>query len=173
MTRERSAADRPQLPRADSRFGLGPVQEQAIEARLSALQLSVAQAAYLANACAANDPLSILRVLGLDISTLQPLAPRPWADMAARTCSVSYRGRLPTDVLRAMLLRGETVDQWCPHLGYLLDEAPLSLLVLAIEETSQYHNAPINLLWHNLGRLAVSCHSRRLAGWPALVDPGQ
>jgi type II secretory pathway component PulM len=51
MTRERSAADRPQLPRADSRFGLGRVQEQAIEARLSALQLSVAQAAYLANAC--------------------------------------------------------------------------------------------------------------------------
>jgi len=156
----------------DSRFELARVQQQAIEARSSALQLSVAQAAYLANACAADDPLSVLRVLGLDVSTLQTLPPRPWADMAARTCSVSYRGRLPTDVLRAMLLRGETWDPWCPHLAYLLDEAPLSLLVLALEETSRYHDVPIKCLWRNLARLVVSCQSRRLADWPALVNAG-
>lgn len=92
--------------------------------------------------------------------------------MAARTCSVSYRGRLPTDVLRAMLLRGETLDQWCAHLGYLLGEAPLPLVVLAIKETSRHHGVPMKLLWRNLSRLVVSCQSRRLAGSPALIGSG-
>lgn len=172
MPREPSATDRPQPRLAESDLERARLQRQAIEGRLSVLQLSLAQAVYLANAGAADDSLSILRVLGLDVSTLQPLASRPWVDMAARTSSVSYRGRLPTDVLRAMLLTGETSDPWCAHLCYLLDEAPLSLLVLAIEETAQHHGVPMELLWRNLSRLVVSTQSSRLAGWPALMDSG-
>lgn len=171
MTRDPPAADLPPPP-VNAELALGPRQRQAIAARLAALQLSVAQAEHLAHAGAADDPLAILRVLGLDVSTLQPLTPRPWTDMAARTCSVSYRGRLPTDALRAMLLSGEAVEPWGPHLGHLLDEAPLSLLVLAIEETARDYDVPMKWLWHNLARLVVSCHSRRLADWPALVDAG-
>lgn len=146
-------------------FALTPAQQAAVTARRMALQLSARQARFLAVAADPDDPLGIVRVLGLDISTLQPLAPRPWLDMAARTASVSYRGSLPSDVLASMLAEGRVVSEWFPHLGHLLDETPLSLLILAIEQFANQQHLPFTTLWRNLGQLAQACQSHRLAGW--------
>lgn len=149
-------------------LALTPAQHAAVTARRMALHLSARQAGFLAEAADPDDPLAIVRVLGLDISTLQPLAPRPWLDMAARTASVSYRGWLSSDMLSAMLAEGHVVPGWLPHLGHLLDEAPLSLLILAIEQLADQQHLSFATLWRNLGQLAQACQSHRLAGWLAL-----
>lgn len=152
-------------------FALTPVQQAAVTARRMTLQLSAGQARFLAVAADPDDPLAIVRVLGLDVSTLQPMAPRPWLDMAARTASVSYRGCLSSDMLGSMLVKGRVVPPWFPHLGHLLDEAPLSLLILAIEQLTNQQHVPFTTLWRNLGQLAQACQSDRLEGWLELSAP--
>lgn len=71
-------------------------------------------------------------MLGLDLATLQPLKARRWLWMAARNASVSYRGILTEDALRAALATGTVPDGFMSHLCHVLDEVPLQLVVLGV-----------------------------------------
>jgi hypothetical protein len=96
----------------------------ALRIRCEALGLSLAHARLLAQENDGADPNSLLRVLGLDLFTLQPLKARRWLWMAAQHASVSYRAILTEDTLLAALTTGQMPEQFMAHLGHLLDHAP-------------------------------------------------
>ncbi|CAG4892654.1 hypothetical protein [Paraburkholderia gardini] len=136
--------------------------------RCEALGLSLLRAVQLAMASDSKDPQSLLRVLDLDFSTFLPMQhrrPMRWLWMAARTSSISYRGTLTEDALLAILLSGEVPPGFEAHIGHLLDEAPISLVVMAVEQAAQTSGAPIMLVWNNIRLLAASYSDYRRHLW--------
>lgn len=75
-------------------------------------------------------------MLGLDAYTLTPLKPRRWLWMAAQTCSVSYRDVLTSEALLAVLTTGTLLPDDAAMFLYFLEEAPLSIVVMAIEQAA-------------------------------------
>lgn len=133
------------------------MRDQRIVERCEALGLSLQRAMQLAIASDSNDPDALLRILGLDFSTLQPMLyrrPKRWLWMAARTSSVSYRGALTEEMLLSVLLGGEIPHGFEAHIGHLLDEAPIEMVVLAVEEAAQRSKRPIREIWIIVHRLA-------------------
>lgn len=137
----------------------------AIRTRCEALGLSLEQAQRLASENDGADPHALLRVLGLDLATLQPLKARRWLWMAARNASVSYRGILTEDALRAALATGTVPAGFMAHLCHMLDEAPLQLVVQAVEQAALQSGVPIREVWRNVERLAAAVCYRRPQVW--------
>jgi transcriptional regulator with XRE-family HTH domain len=85
--------------------------------------------------------------------------------MAAKTSSVSYRDDLSEEMLERILLTGEVPPGFEAHIGYLLGQAPIEYVVMAVEETSQHaHQAP-SKIWSNVARLATSLSPNRKELW--------
>lgn len=84
----------------------------------------------------------LLDALGLSIQVSsdrlarggQGRAKSPPLELAARTASVSYRYGMTAVELREALLTGRFPDAILPHVGTMLDEAPLSLLAKVVEQ---------------------------------------
>ena len=106
----------------------------AIIARCAALGLSLDQVKRLAGVDHALQDLA--HVLGLDAYTLTPLKPRRWLWMAAQTCSVSYWDVLTSEALLAVLTTGTLLPDDAAMFLYFLEEAPLSIVVMAIEQAA-------------------------------------
>lgn len=132
----------------------------AIIARCAALGLSLAQVQRLAGADHSLQDLAY--VLGLDGYTLTPLKPRRWLWMAAQTCSVSYRETLTPEGLLAVLTTGALPPEDVATFLHFLEEAPLSMVVMAIEQAAGQSGAPIAQLWRNVDRIAAAWSSTRL-----------
>jgi transcriptional regulator with XRE-family HTH domain len=71
---------------------------------------------------------------------------------AAKTCGVSYRKLISTDSLRAILKSGEIPREYVPHIATLLDEAPIAIIVRAVEDTYGAQTPPS--IWRRLCRWA-------------------
>jgi len=85
--------------------------------------------------------------------------------MAAKTSSVSYVGELTEDMLEQALATGRAPPGYEAHIGHLLDEAPVSLVIMAVEEAAtQEHKAPTDI-WRNLALLAKTHSDSRRAFW--------
>lgn len=99
--------------------------------------------------------------LGLDVGT------RPAQDhalrMASRTASVSYKRELSSRELSHALADGALPIAIAPHLSTLLDEAPLQIIVSAVEEAAHQEQVAPKLIWRNVIKLAHSFHSPRKA----------
>jgi hypothetical protein len=137
----------------------------AIRTRCEALGLSLEDARRLASENDAADPHSLPRVLGLDLLTLQPIKERRWLAIAAQNASVSYRTTLTEDALRAALVIGTVPEGCLSHICHVLDEAPLQLVVLAVEQAAQQSGMPIRETWRNVERLAATVCHRRPGVW--------
>lgn len=74
--------------------------------------------------------------------------------MAAQTSSTSYRGTLTEDVLLEILKGGAVPDEFGPHVGHLLDEAPIQIVVMAVTEAAHRSGMPIEEIWRNVAQLA-------------------
>lgn len=74
--------------------------------------------------------------------------------MAAQTASVSYRGTLTPDALLAILTTGVVPAAFSAHVAHLFDEAPIQLVVMAVEQAAQQSDVPIAAIWRNVERLA-------------------
>lgn len=133
---------------------------QAINARCAALGLSLTWAQRLAGAGHSQQDLAHL--LGLDPLTLTPLKPRRWLWMAAQTCSVSYREPLTTDGLLAVLTTGAVPPAADPTVFHFLEEAPLQVVVMAVEQAAQESGVAIARIWYNLDCIAAALSSTRL-----------
>ena len=144
--------------------------ETAIAVRCGALGLARPQAQALADA--APFPSGLVHVLGLDPDTLAPLPAKRWLWMAAQTSSVSYRGALTPDVLLAVLVSGDVPDEYQAHVTHFLDEAPMQLVVMAIEQAAQQSGVPIACIWRSVAQLNSTLQCRRLgtAGESTCVD---
>ena len=65
----------------------------------------------------------------------------------SQSASVSYRTLLDPAVLAAALVDGALPKGITPHVATLLDEAPLSLIVAAVEEVASTSSTPPKRLW--------------------------
>ena len=85
----------------------------------------------------------------------------PALEMAARTASVSYRRVISADQLRQALLGGKISRPIEPHLGTLLDEAPVALLASVVEQLHREDGADRSPVWKRLRELAQTRQSLR------------
>lgn len=109
----------------------------------------------------------VLAVLGLDSAKPDTQARRKkrglW--MAAKTASVSYALELAPEVLEQTLTSGDVPPLFSPHLTYLLDEAPVTTVVMAVEEAAAHAHLPPRQVWRNVAKLAQSLAVHRRALW--------
>ena len=99
---------------------------------------------------------------GIGLYDLAVLKPRRWLWMAAQTSSVSYRGILTPEVLLAILTTGEVPPEFTSHVLHLLEEAPIQIVVMAVEQAAQQSGVPIETIWRNVAQLADEMQSRRI-----------
>lgn len=135
----------------------------AIHLRCRALGISLDHACRLAAAADSLDSRSIKRVLGLDL--VRSKIPRRWVWMAAKTCSVSYRLEITEEELADILSNGTVPDKFISHIGHLLDEAPIQVVVMAVEQVAAAKSLPIIEVWRNIESISQSIGSRRRSAW--------
>lgn len=111
---------------------------------------------------------AVLEALGLGLS-ITPAHPRlklasggsKPLDLAARTASVSYSKPLPPSVLAESMRTGVLPTGYEPHVGTLLEEAPLSLLAKAVEQIHAEASMPRKIVWANIRRVAGELKATR------------
>ena len=84
--------------------------------------------------------------------------------MASRTASVSYANELTPETLAQILASGEVPEIYIAHMAHLLDEAPISMVVMAVEESAAAVRLPPREIWRNVARVAakLSVHRKKL-----------
>jgi transcriptional regulator with XRE-family HTH domain len=105
--------------------------------------------------------LSLLSLLGLDVIAQEHRKKSHGLDMASKTASVSYRTKLQSSVLSHSLACGELPENIYPHVATLLDEAPLEIIVSAVEEAAEINHIAPKIIWKNIVRWAQEMHSPR------------
>lgn len=109
----------------------------------------------------------VMSVLGLDSPMPDTLNRRKkrglW--MAAKTASVSYARELEPHALERALATAEVPPAFAPHLTHLLDEAPVPVVVMAVEETASRAHLPPRRIWRNVAKLAESFAVHRRELW--------
>jgi transcriptional regulator with XRE-family HTH domain len=107
--------------------------------------------------------LALLSLLGLDVITQEHSKKYHGLDMASKTASVSYKTRLQSSDLSHSLACGELPESFYPHVATLLDEAPLAIIVSAVEEAAADNHVPPKLIWKHIHRWAQEMYSPRSA----------
>ena len=86
--------------------------------------------------------------------------------MAAKNASVSYVQEVPPDTLGHALVSGSVPKGYAAHLTHLLDEAPVPLVVMAVEEAAANEGVAPKAVWRNVAKLArsLAVHRQGLVG---------
>ena len=134
--------------------------ETAIAVRCAELGLTRQQAQALADG--EPFPIDLVHVLGLNPDTLEPLRTKRWLWMATQSSSVSYRAMLTPDMLLATLISGDVLDEFRAHVAHFLNDVPIQLVVMAIEQAAQQSGVPIARIWRSVALLNKEQHGRRL-----------
>ena len=74
-----------------------------------------------------------------------------WVSTAWRRCWPCWGGAVP--------------PPFAPHLTHLLDEAPVPLVVMAVEEAAERAHVPLGRVWRNVAKLAGELAIHRKALW--------
>lgn len=85
--------------------------------------------------------------------------------MAAKTASVSYADELAPEALGQVLASGAAPQPFAPHLAHLLEEAPVPIVVMAVEEAASRAHVPPRPVWRNVAKLAKSLSVHRQGFW--------
>ena len=80
-------------------------------------------------------------------------------DLAARTASVSYRNNLPAKALAEAVRSGKIPPEFRAHFATLLDEAPIPVVVRAVEES--FRSAVPKSTWRHIAKWANEFKSTR------------
>ncbi|HEY4371035.1 MAG TPA: helix-turn-helix transcriptional regulator, partial [Burkholderiales bacterium] len=91
--------------------------------------------------------IALAGLLGIDISARPKPKKANGLFMAAVTSSVSYRQALDEGVLAQALGSGVIPPAYRVQVGALLGEAPLEILVKAVEEAAQREGVPAKKIW--------------------------
>jgi transcriptional regulator with XRE-family HTH domain len=91
--------------------------------------------------------IALAGLLGIDVSAQPKPAKANGLFMAAVTSSVSYRQQLNERVLARALGSGVIPPEYRAQIGALLGEAPLEILVKAVEESAQREKVPAKKIW--------------------------
>ena len=114
-----------------------------------------------------NRVAQVMAILGLDVTppTKDARETKRGLWMAAKTASVSYASEIGSDTLGHALASGDAPPSFVAHLAHLLDEAPLPVIVMAVEEAALREHVPPRTVWRNVGRLAKSLSVHRQGLW--------
>jgi transcriptional regulator with XRE-family HTH domain len=153
-----------------------------VRIRRAELGLSQAQLAHLSglsrqtlvglengtlNDLGVNRAAQVLSVLGLDVPEPNTQARRKkrglW--MAAKNASVSYTRELEPQTLGEALASGKVPPLFIPHVAHLLDEAPVPMVVMAVEEAASAAHVSPRKVWRNVAKLAKSLSAHRQDLW--------
>ncbi len=85
--------------------------------------------------------------------------------MAAKNASVSDVQEVPPDTLGHALASGSVPKGRVAHLTHLLDEAPVPLVVMAVEEAAAKEGVAPKAVWRSVAKLAQSLAAHRLGFW--------
>ena len=105
--------------------------------------------------------IALLDLVGINLDAGTRKGQSHALQSVSQTASVSYKTMLDPDTLAAALVDGELPVDIIPHVASLLDEAPLSLIVAAVEEVASKSNLQPKLLWKHLIQWAHALHSPR------------
>ena len=153
-----------------------------VRARRAELGLSQLQLAHLSglsrqtlvglengslNDLGVNRAVQVLSILGLDMPEPSTQARRKkrglW--MAAKNASVSYALELAPELLGKVLVSGEVPTSFIPHVAHLLDETPVSTVVMAVEEAATAAHVSPRKVWRNVAKLAKALSAHRQDLW--------
>lgn len=111
--------------------------------------------------------IKLLGVLGLNFSppSIKPREKKHGLWMAAKNASVSYRGELHSDQLQHALATGQVPVNHKSHLRHFLDETPLPVVVMAVEETAHLEAVSPAHIWACIAQLASQLGSVRSDLW--------
>jgi DNA-binding XRE family transcriptional regulator len=107
--------------------------------------------------------LALLSLLGLNVITQEHRKKHQGLDMASKTASVSYKNQMQSSELSLSLACGQLPENIYPHVATLLDEAPLAMIVSAVEEAALVNHIAPKVIWRNIQRWAHDMHSPRSA----------
>lgn len=109
----------------------------------------------------ASKLLHLLDLLGLTLDARTRVTQGHALRMACRTASVSYKRALSPREFSRALAYGTLPTEITPHVATLLDEAPLQIIVSAVEEAAlQEHVAP-KAIWRHVIKWAQVLQSPR------------
>jgi transcriptional regulator with XRE-family HTH domain len=111
----------------------------------------------------ANKLFHLLSVLGVSIEAHPKTNQTQALALVSQTASVSYNTALQPAALGQALLTGQYPTAFTPHLATLLDEAPLSLIVSAVQEVAQNNPQTAKQIWKHLCKWAREFGSLRMA----------
>lgn len=156
-------AERLQISASVAAVGTAATDDEKIQIRCNELGLSLKRARQFVEA--ARNQVSLAAILSLDETTLAPLSPRLWLQMAAQGSSVSYRLALNAEQLRQTLISGHVDEQYAPHLSTLFDEVPCQVSIMAIFQAANDEGIPMKAIWRNVEQLASNVGALRLNLW--------
>ena len=105
--------------------------------------------------------IALLDLVGINLDAGARKGHMHALESVSQTASVSYRTVLDPDMLAAALVDGTLPERITAHVATLLDEAPLSLIVAAVEEVAAKSNLAPKLLWKHLIAWSHALHSPR------------
>lgn len=105
--------------------------------------------------------LALLDLLGIGINAATRKRHIHALLALSQTASVSYRTTLQPQELAESLVKGTLPESITPHVATLLDEAPLPLIVAAVEEVAVAQHCAPKALWKSLVQWAQDLHSPR------------
>ncbi len=106
---------------------------------------------------------ALLGLLGLRLEATAKPAPQRALWMASRTTSVSYEHRMEPDRLARSLATGDLEAAFIPHVATMLDDAPLALVVAAVEEAGKRSRVAPKQIWRHVVAWARELKSPREA----------
>jgi transcriptional regulator with XRE-family HTH domain len=105
----------------------------------------------------------LLNLLDIRLKTEDEISKSHALEMASRSASVSYRTTISPQELESSLITGKIEPKTISHLATLIDELPLSLIVLLVKEISERHKVPPKKIWSHIYSWANQFKSPRLA----------
>lgn len=111
--------------------------------------------------------IKLLGVLGLSFTppSINARVNKNGLWMAAKNSSVSYRGELSSEQLQEALATGQVAAIHSSHLLHFLDETPVSVVVMAVEETAHLEAVTPMRIWARVAQLARKLGSVRNDLW--------
>ena len=105
--------------------------------------------------------IALLYLIGINLDAGTRKGHQHALQSVSQSASVSYKSVLDPAALAAAMVDGALPERLLPHIATLLDEAPLSLIVAAVEEVATASSMSPKLLWKHLFHWAKHLHSPR------------
>ena len=105
--------------------------------------------------------IALLDLVGINLDALARKGQQGALQSVSQSASVSYKTSLNPSDLAAAMVDGALPKGITPHVATLLDEAPMSLIVAAVEEVASASSMNPKLLWKHVFHWAKDLHSPR------------